>query len=288
MTETDGKHSELELSAEELERMLEQASRPGLFLRKTPNADGPGVSGCWLGGEPKLPPEIDWPWYETDDIYSAPMHFLAQIDLAQVPNSQRFPDLPQSGTLFFFHDPIFAPVFGLRDGGSKVLFVERNVSGYPPRPTPSMPDVMSNNLVSYVYKNNRTQGYPKWPFHFEDYEYFDETLFVNEQFWKAALRRCSSGFKGLRKKTEIDREPPEARRWSDYQGCSKHFALHSMYSGSTYPASEGAQDFLPLFIAATDDDISFQHGDCEAAVFWISKGDLRKRNFDGAFLQTAL
>lgn len=63
-----------ELSVEE---MIAQALRPALFLRKTPNPEDPGAKGCWLGGEPSLPSDIDWPYYEYEDYPRVPMHFLA-------------------------------------------------------------------------------------------------------------------------------------------------------------------------------------------------------------------
>lgn len=49
------------LSQTEMDALLLQARQLGILLLKTPHADGPGVPGCWLGGEPTLPPEIDWP-----------------------------------------------------------------------------------------------------------------------------------------------------------------------------------------------------------------------------------
>ena len=56
-----------------------------VYLRKPQQPDSDGLSGCWIGGEPTLPADIEWPYYEVHDGTSIPMHFLAQIDLGEVP-----------------------------------------------------------------------------------------------------------------------------------------------------------------------------------------------------------
>lgn len=50
-----------------------------------------------LGGLPNLPASIAWPVFD-----GRPMTFLAQIDLAELPNCNDLAWLPDSGTLFYF------------------------------------------------------------------------------------------------------------------------------------------------------------------------------------------
>ena len=52
-----------------------------------------------LGGLPQLPDGMDWPVGESYGE-AAPMHFLAQIDCAELPGVD--PDMPSQGMLFFF------------------------------------------------------------------------------------------------------------------------------------------------------------------------------------------
>ena len=85
---------ERQLSPDELAAKLYQSRRPGVMLIKTAKTEGHGASGCWLGGEPTLPPEIEWPWYEMDGEPTVPMHFLAQLDLSQVPAIWTVPEMP--------------------------------------------------------------------------------------------------------------------------------------------------------------------------------------------------
>ena len=55
----------------------------------------------YLGGQPRLPPELSWPEVEGDERIPRP--FLAQIDLADLPVVASSP-LPRTGTLYFFAD----------------------------------------------------------------------------------------------------------------------------------------------------------------------------------------
>ncbi|MEM8793399.1 MAG: DUF1963 domain-containing protein, partial [Pseudomonadota bacterium] len=89
----------------EIDAMLFRCRRPGILLNKTLRPDDPGLPGCWLGGRPTLPPEIEWPW---DDVTGGtPMRFLGQINLAQIPPVAAYPEMPRTGTLFFFHEGLF-------------------------------------------------------------------------------------------------------------------------------------------------------------------------------------
>lgn len=115
---------------EEIDQAIEDARRPALLLNKTKFPDGPGEPGCWMWGQPTLPPEVDWPHQEINGL-PWPLFFHAQIDLARVPRRPEFPKVPNTGTLFFFHDPVFSTE------DSKVIYVADDVSKVPPR---TMPD----------------------------------------------------------------------------------------------------------------------------------------------------
>ena len=142
---------------EEMENRLKAETCRGVQFYKTVYADTPGAPGCWIGGEPTLPPDIDWPTYTEDDL-TVPMHFLGQINLAEVAKFDHLPEMPTTGTLFFFYDTIYAPVSGtMGQQGSQVIYVPEDVSVYPPRPTPRFPTI-ETEYVSYWYLETPTQG----------------------------------------------------------------------------------------------------------------------------------
>lgn len=77
-------------------------ARPAILVRRTDlpvPLDHPSRS--YIGGLPRLPPDMAWPAIEKFERYS--LTFLAQIDLAELPVIDTSP-LPRSGTLFFFAD----------------------------------------------------------------------------------------------------------------------------------------------------------------------------------------
>jgi uncharacterized protein YwqG len=106
--------------------LLDQARRPGIYIVKMPpRSDAPGAPGCWFGGEPTLPVDIEWPSYfpiSGMKDFMVPMQFLAQINLAALPRSGDFPNLPKTGTLFFFYDAITAFSADTSNSGYKVIF----------------------------------------------------------------------------------------------------------------------------------------------------------------------
>jgi len=87
------------IEAERIDRFLASQRRTGILLtRPYPTVGAPKVRSR-LGGLPTLPTRVAWPRgrsYERD----VPMHFLAQIDCAELPHVD--PRLPAAGMLFFF------------------------------------------------------------------------------------------------------------------------------------------------------------------------------------------
>ena len=123
------------LAPGELQAMIDRAYRPGILMNKMPRPDDPGAPGCWLGGEPTLPPTIEWPWFLVDGQPLVPMHHMAQINLAEVPRLEQHPKLPETGTLFVFFAPevLSGSTIVDRNGGSRIIYVPEDVSKYPLR-----------------------------------------------------------------------------------------------------------------------------------------------------------
>ena len=72
-----------------------------------------------IGGFPNLPSDIEWPIYQGE-----PMAFIAQMDLAEIPNAKDF-GLPSKGVLFFFYDSNQSWGFSKTNAGAaQVIYVE--------------------------------------------------------------------------------------------------------------------------------------------------------------------
>lgn len=83
----------------ELDEFLWSQRKPGILLRRPyPPVHLPRVRSR-QGGLPTLPASIDWPYGENYGQRMA-MHFLAQIDCAELPRMDA--RLPSEGMLFFF------------------------------------------------------------------------------------------------------------------------------------------------------------------------------------------
>ncbi|MES1203357.1 MAG: DUF1963 domain-containing protein [Pseudomonadota bacterium] len=82
-----------------LSLILQYNSRPAIaILRETPRPDD-GSARSWFGGVPRMPPALAWP---TSTITKAPMFFIAQIDIGDLPKLADRQGLPETGVLWFF------------------------------------------------------------------------------------------------------------------------------------------------------------------------------------------
>lgn len=104
------------------EDVLAAALRPAtrLITRLVADDELP-LGASRFGGRPDLPPQVAWP---RRDGAGAPLSFLAQLDLASVPDPTGL--LPAAGWLLFFYDAVEQPWgFDPRHrGAARVLHVD--------------------------------------------------------------------------------------------------------------------------------------------------------------------
>lgn len=133
---------------EALDLLLAQ-QRPALQLVPTASADWSQV-----GGQPNLPGDVAWPIG-----CKAPMAFLAQLDLAEIPAAPVvLPGLPKTGCLFFFYAPDLPPdALDRGEGpGWQVLHLSQRPSS-PPRETPdALPDDLRFATAAVGFREIRT------------------------------------------------------------------------------------------------------------------------------------
>jgi hypothetical protein len=116
-----------------IDALLERHRKPAIVLhRPYPPTTAPTVRSR-LGGLPTLPAGLDWPRGSN----GVPLHFMAQIDCADLP---QLGALPAAGTLFFFAREDEEMVWGEGDPADdcRVLYAPQPV---PERPTPAPPDL---------------------------------------------------------------------------------------------------------------------------------------------------
>ncbi len=112
-----------------IETFLNQMSRPGIAIVRgmpTPNITG----NSWFGGLPRMPAELQWP---SSTLTSAPMSFVAQIDLTDLPAIADRQGLPEQGVLWFFL--AYDGVVEERERVA-VLYDPRSGVRWPERPAP--------------------------------------------------------------------------------------------------------------------------------------------------------
>ena len=160
------------MTPDEIDALLFRKRKPAIAMLRTREQTGPGTPGCWFGGEPTLPAEIEWPIFEHRDALKIPMHFLVQINLAYVPRVLGLPQLPRSGTLFVFYDAAIAIWWDdgnemKRGKGARVIYVPDDTTGCPPRTPPPMPDLSHLGMedVSSDYVDG-DQSFVFWPIDF--------------------------------------------------------------------------------------------------------------------------
>jgi len=128
---------------------------PTLLVSRCPRQAGVDWSGArsWLGGAPRLG-ATPWP----RDKSGKPLHFVAQIDLAEVAHATGGAPLPAEGSLAFF--------VGI-EGQRAVIFVPEwygKTPVYPPADTPDLTEYGAS--TDWPHDLNGRPLYPYWPVRF--------------------------------------------------------------------------------------------------------------------------
>jgi len=125
-----------------LQDELNEQREAAIWLRRRIGGNG---SLSKLGGQPTLPPHLAWPRQRQA---GTPLHFLAQIDLSQLPptplnGASNSPALPKTGLLFFFADMVEEMLWNENGGPlatTRVLFADQ--SGSERSPPDDMPEIL--------------------------------------------------------------------------------------------------------------------------------------------------
>ncbi len=117
---------------------LEAGARTALLVRRT-DLPVPRThrARSFFGGLPKLPTKFEWPRADVtaaDEPALVALTFVAQIDLAELPDFDARPYLPHTGTLYFFCSSVFE---GESSPPCRVLFHPGRADQLPERTPPA-------------------------------------------------------------------------------------------------------------------------------------------------------
>lgn len=269
---------------EDFQEQLVAGSLPAIRLEVAPEGAGAGRSR--FGGEPDLPPQLQWPRNPKTDKH---LWFLAQIALDELPDVPGREQIPPKGMLWFFYDVAEEP-WGFdpgEAGGFRVLF-EADAATIEPRATP--PDVLAaaKEFLDEDRPYEPTAVRFSGAFTMPSIEEIDGVTPEQMEALEEALQGADQG--------EEDDEPSFhwllGHPW-EVQGDMRaecQFVSNGIYCGDEkgYEKGEamgltaGIDDWMLLMQLDTDNDEQgpgWMWGDCGRLYFWIRKQDLAAQDF---------
>jgi Domain of unknown function (DUF1963) len=146
------------LTQDEIIALIADRAQNSILLNRVWPPGTPAPGNSWLGGLPCLPPDMDWPRNKQTGL---PLHFLAQVDCADLPTLGGVSPLPRDGLLLFFSD-LDEERLAESDAVVHVPKVRQSV---PPRALPDdLPEIDHGGGKPATHADNPGQRhYPKWP-----------------------------------------------------------------------------------------------------------------------------
>lgn len=293
-------------------KALDANRHPTIWLRRV-NAFR---SASKLGGLPWLPKDVAWPRQLKS---KAPLHFLAQIDLAALPRSPLEPGgpkLPATGILYFFADMYETMLWGDDEVGEvdNFKYSTRVIYSAAPGAAPGVEPAELPPQVGHAFGEDgggRSRGlriFPEAPLnaHLVDTFVGCRAIRPDDYTIAADLRMVASIERATGENTPIVSVPPfdgqagstqPFYRIEGQDGGRKfsatHFVRHQMLGPPTGPhgfsEDVGLGEDVSLFQIDTDPGLSreFSFSQGGPAHFWITRDDLAAGRFDQAYATTA-
>ena len=233
-----------------------------------------------LGGSPNLPHGTVWPrWGE------APLAFIAQLDLSELPSPSPLAELPTSGVLYFFYEQERSPWgFDPEDRGAwKVLYnPTRPSAAETEAPADLNTDWIANPVplsfrpINTLPHRDRLQ-IPDWSYEMVD-EFGD---WLDEERLRPFAKRPHHQIGGFPDPVQNDSMELESQLVSNGLNCGDETGYNDPRAAAL---TEGAADWVLLLQVDTDDDAGMMWGDCGLIYFWIRREDLARRDFDNVWM----
>jgi uncharacterized protein YwqG len=231
-----------------------------------------------LGGVPDTPPAFEWPrWRDR------PLAFLAQINLTKIANIPCSIELPQSGWLLFFCDPLLEGWGHNPDdrGSSHVAFVQADANTLVRQPLPKdMPDAGRFGTATFTYKQVPTRPDP-WSIWINELKpSADERFDLADE-----LEDDTKNFAGMYHQIGGHPNPVQDAMEVDCQLIADGIESLPPYGSAERKALEArAAQWRCLLQLDSDDEIGWAWHDEGRLFFWIKEEDLRKHRFGESWL----
>ncbi|SMF84165.1 Uncharacterized protein YwqG [Paenibacillus uliginis N3/975] len=259
---------------------LMEHTRQGIRLSKQGLADYGKACTSRIGGDPDLPPHVEWP----QDSEGKAMTFLAQLqlgDLAQYDDSSL---LPVSGMLYFFIG-VDEPAYNIEH---RVLFLQEDqIVEARRRPSPEL-TTLEEEYTGYHIEARASLEPPNYAYVDDeqveddehDFEAYEELCFqlygmdsddLAVMFGYPATQHGDCEYEAalmMLTGKEYTYSPEEA-----IQQITAHFG------GSSERAEQEIRDTLLLLAIDSDDEVGFCWWDAGELQFYIRKEDLLAGNF---------
>ncbi|MFF2910297.1 YwqG family protein [Paenibacillus sp. NPDC057934] len=242
----------------------------------------PGVSR--IGGDPDLPPHIEWP-LTTDGV---PMTFLTQLNLKECSGHDESSLLPAEGMLYFFVG-LDEPAYNIEH---RVLFVrEDQLAGAERRVAPET-TVLEEKFNGYQLDIKASLEAPNYAYvdndkieneavGYEEYEEFGYELSDRQSSEVARMFGYPIG-----QHDDAEYEAALMLLTNKNYNYSKEKALAQItnhFGGDEAAAMQEVQDTLMLLELESDNDVGFCWWDAGLLHFFIRKEDLLAGNFERTY-----
>jgi uncharacterized protein YwqG/predicted DNA-binding protein (MmcQ/YjbR family) len=240
---------------------IEKLAKPALLLRTRRAAESRLPLGqTKIGGRPDLPQGSAWPTYRD----GRPLAFLAQINLAELPEAGKLRSLPTRGLLSFFS------VFGWQVDGdadpqlppgdydydwTQVVYQPDDPASLERRPTPANVNAFKAAKVEFV-------PIVSLPTHTRE-------LVVAKLHWKRDVKdKYEDLVHSFKSAWSYPLGNPAPHLWGGFADYEQDFV-----------DVVARQDLRLLFQLASDDNTGMCWGDGGYVYFWIRPEDRQRRNF---------
>lgn len=241
-----------------------------------------------FGGNPDIPIDFNWFYYDGENYEGVtknrPLSFLAQINCEEVTKYDKSGLLPTSGFLYFFYElSTMTWGFDPKDKGSaKVFYFDGKITDLHRM---IFPDDMDNEFKLPEIKLEFTKKHD-----LPCYEEFTELIHYDD--WdEYDKQKLLSGYK----------EEETISKLLGYADIIQNGMLlqceevtHGIYCGdcveidpnllNEFEKSCSKWQLLFQLDTVTADDFELMFGDCGRIYFYITKDDLKYRNFDNCWL----